>query len=535
MNNAVVGRVCRAVLAGTIAAVVVSCSTDEVAPRPLMPTASRASDAASDERLHVYVHYDYLVFAGPNAHSDAPDPAAIQLVVDAFSAHGIDLVIDSKHTAIPGKQVMFFALSGDINLCENGQYDPLTLQEQYFHPTSNHEWHYAVFGDYLDNGNCRPDISTGVAELNGDTFVVAVQGLLNNPRFVAGTFMHELGHNLGLDHGGNEARNYKPNYLSVMNYSFQLGIPYAASVGSTSAVGARLDYSATALPTLDESHLDETRGIQAGSTDITFFNTPLGFGVGPASGAIDWNQDGQATGTDVAVDVDFARCGCLDPSLDKLTGFDDWTAVRGHIAGTLVHGPKTIVHENRASQPIVSGIFPTSGPASGGTTVTITGTHFDKVTRVGFGAAGYATFTIVDNKTIIATAPPAPLSGYTTDITVVSGTDASPLIATDRFTYTNVLPVVTSVSPASGPGGTVITVRGTNFTGTHDVAFASLAEAFPSLGFTLIDDHTITVQSPGFLLGTYHVLVYNAYGTNLATLGPNDTFRSHHHRPPSCS
>ena len=34
--------------------------------------------------------------------------------------------------------------------------------------------------------------------------------------------MHELGHNLGLRHGGDDLPNFKPNYLSVMNYSFQL-------------------------------------------------------------------------------------------------------------------------------------------------------------------------------------------------------------------------------------------------------------------------------------------------------------------------
>mgnify|MGYP001769098295 CR=1 FL=1 len=36
-----------------------------------------------------------------------------------------------------------------------------------------------------------------------------------------GTLMHELGHTLGLRHGGNVETNDKPNYLSVMNYSFQ--------------------------------------------------------------------------------------------------------------------------------------------------------------------------------------------------------------------------------------------------------------------------------------------------------------------------
>lgn len=34
--------------------------------------------------------------------------------------------------------------------------------------------------------------------------------------------MHELGHNLGLAHGGDEDVNDKPNYWSVMNYLYQL-------------------------------------------------------------------------------------------------------------------------------------------------------------------------------------------------------------------------------------------------------------------------------------------------------------------------
>ena len=33
--------------------------------------------------------------------------------------------------------------------------------------------------------------------------------------------MHELGHNLGLHHGGSVDTNYKPNYNSIMNYRYQ--------------------------------------------------------------------------------------------------------------------------------------------------------------------------------------------------------------------------------------------------------------------------------------------------------------------------
>jgi hypothetical protein len=41
-----------------------------------------------------------------------------------------------------------------------------------------------------------------------------------------GTFMHELGHNLSLRHGGGDDNNNKPDYISIMNYLFQLtGLP----------------------------------------------------------------------------------------------------------------------------------------------------------------------------------------------------------------------------------------------------------------------------------------------------------------------
>ena len=42
----------------------------------------------------------------------------------------------------------------------------------------------------------------------------------------AGTFIHELGHNLGLMHGGGDHISYKPNHLSLMSYAYQTdGIP----------------------------------------------------------------------------------------------------------------------------------------------------------------------------------------------------------------------------------------------------------------------------------------------------------------------
>ena len=102
--------------------------------------------------------------------------------------------------------------------------------------------------------------------------------------------------------------------------------------------------------------------------------------------------------------------------------------------------------------------------------------------------------------------------------------NASRSIETDEFTYTTVLPVITGLSPTSGPGGVVITVTGFNFTGTHDLGFYAYPFAYAPLGFMVLDDRTILLDSPGYLLGAYHVLVYNAFGSNFASIGPADTF-----------
>ena len=54
--------------------------------------------------------------------------------------------------------------------------------------------------------------------------------------------MHEFGHLLGFDHGGNDGINCKPNYRSVMNYSRQFA--------GSPILNRRLDYSRSDDPVL---------------------------------------------------------------------------------------------------------------------------------------------------------------------------------------------------------------------------------------------------------------------------------------------
>ncbi len=179
---------------------------------------------------------------------------------------------------------------------------------------------YCMFANRFDAQG-----SSGLGELPGNDFMVTLGeflpagGSLNEQ---ASTFMHELGHTLGLYHGGhqidwnNDRRyNYKPNYHSVMNYSWQL---------ADSRPGWTLDYSRAAMPSLDETALDETAGLGGTLNTITL--------VGPVPGreafevgGVDWNRNNVINTAPVAADANHIY-GVDAPSPgDVLFGSEDWS------------------------------------------------------------------------------------------------------------------------------------------------------------------------------------------------------------------
>ncbi|MEO6116805.1 MAG: IPT/TIG domain-containing protein, partial [Pseudolysinimonas sp.] len=136
----------------------------------------------------------------------------------------------------------------------------------------------------------------------------------------------------------------------------------------------------------------------------------------------------------------------------------------------------------------ISGLTPTSGPESGGTSVVITGTNFTGATAVNFGATPAASFTIDSDNQITAVSPvhvPATVS-------VTVSNPAGPSNPGD-FTFTPLVSVVT-IDPNFGPeaGGTAVTITGTCFTGATGVDFGGT----PGTAFTVVDDSTITVTTP---------------------------------------
>jgi large repetitive protein len=95
-----------------------------------------------------------------------------------------------------------------------------------------------------------------------------------------------------------------------------------------------------------------------------------------------------------------------------------------------------------SSAPTVTAIAPTSGTASGGTSVAITGTNFTGATAVKFGGAN-ALFTVNSATSITATSPAGTPGVVDVTVTTTAGTSATGAFDQSTYTTAPVAPVIT--------------------------------------------------------------------------------------------
>ena len=188
------------------------------------------------------------------------------------------------------------------------------------------------YGMFIHNMNGTG--SSGRGELPGNDFVVSLGGnwgkdgsnhSVGTLDEQAGTLMHEFGHTLNLRHGGQTDFNCKPNYLSIMSYTFQFpdNIP-----------GRPLDYSREKNPTLVEGNLDETKGVTGpfgrqtviGADMIPYHRTQVG-------AAFDFDSNGNATDIGVSRNINFLGGGC-DGFGTVLVGYSDWDKILNEFRST---------------------------------------------------------------------------------------------------------------------------------------------------------------------------------------------------------
>ncbi|MFB2557029.1 cell wall-binding repeat-containing protein [Herbiconiux liangxiaofengii] len=302
-----------------------------------------ADEKADPNIPDIYVEMDYMAGWRPKS-------AAIANVIRAFekAPSPVRLHIALAPAPIPHWNGLAFSCHGT---CPDGVARFYDLAVQYFGTpeeraddhadlvlkAKRQSFHYGIVGDEMwslnGEGVLAPSGSSGMAELPGNEFMITLGGLFNDGGTVdqqAGTLMHELGHNLGLHHGGGDDVACKPNYVSVMNYSRQFSAGYDTA--------RKLDYSRDKLPTLDEESLDENVGLRGSLGDWVAYTNDTWWTTAQAKGPIDWNDDKDAyilfglnpiNKDPVGVNVnDFQTGPCTgaDDGAGKtqLVGYDDW-------------------------------------------------------------------------------------------------------------------------------------------------------------------------------------------------------------------
>ena len=253
-------------------------------------------------RKNILLEYDW--FDDSNecaAHSHRPTPATLSMVSATFAAApvsnpdgstGITVIHDYGQGGVfsGGNRIVDSdgVLVGGVRDAEFVGY-----RAQNFASNRQGYFHYTLL-PHRYNTN---DKSSGQAQLPGGDLIVSLY-CLNSDHNVAATIVHELGHNLGLHHGGNVDTNYKPNYNSVMNYLYQFdGVDTDCDPSGNGVI----DYSRNRRVTLDENALDEHKGT---------CGTP----------AWDWNGNGSI---ESRVSKDINR----DSSLSVLSDYDDWASL----------------------------------------------------------------------------------------------------------------------------------------------------------------------------------------------------------------
>jgi hypothetical protein len=354
------------------------------------PLPDLADMGAKHGQKDVFIQIDWM--QGTDGHLHIPKLAALTMVANAFSAHGVKLHFDVGNNyqqtpplpyIVPAKYAQGGSVIPESSLlCPNGKTSTCSFPEPYSvlswkkgflavkngFPVLNVSPHFedsrkdifheifmghAMAGPFDAAGKPKtkdPSSVSGVADRPGGDLMITL-GLwrTDNPAncvqsdptgkntnictdqtgtvlVQAGTIMHELGHNLGLSHGGLfRVPNCMPDYPSVMNYLYQ-------TRGLTDDLGfEHIDYSSGLLGPLDEKSLSETTSLGSSLYRIRFYGppsalssvagqttakahcdgTPLTGDLGvrletPSHSSIpDWNNNGSVDAGPYAEDINF--------------------------------------------------------------------------------------------------------------------------------------------------------------------------------------------------------------------------------------
>jgi len=294
----------------------------------------------------IFIHIDYMNSTDPGV---IPRKEALEKLIPIFEPHNIkmhfdvgdlfgdstsDFNLDKRNHRVPfATAVAFGIFPNKANLYEyKNKYMPIAKRQIF---------HYLLMS-YSQNEDGSAG-SGGRAEINGNDIIITMgnwglktdtssdlQLLIN---YQAACIMHELGHNLGLRHGGDIDNNYKPNYYSIMNYMYSFnGLPeignlregdrYYWYMYKTKGDNNFAQYFPNGYKDMHNTAytsnflMDYSNGIGQNIYESSFSET-IGLGRSGSSG-VDYNGNGDSTDNLSNYNIDETS------TIDTLSDYDDW-------------------------------------------------------------------------------------------------------------------------------------------------------------------------------------------------------------------
>ncbi len=308
--------------------------------------------------------------------------------------------------------------------------------------------------------------------------------------------------------------------ITITGTGFTAGA--TVTLGGTSATTVTV-VTGTTLTATTPAHAAGSVTVVVTNADAQSGSLPAGFtylapaptvtSVAPASGPVAGGTPITITGTGFAAGATITLGGAAATGVTVVTSTTITATTPAHAAGVVTvavtntdaqSGSLPTAFTYQGPAPTVTGIAPATGPTTGGTSVTITGTNFAAGAAVTVGGGAATGVTVVTGTTITATTPAHAVGAATV---VVVNADAQSGSLPNGFTYVAAAPTVTSVAPSSGPiaGGTAITITGTGFTAGATVTLGGTA----ATGVTVLTSTSITATTPAHAAGAVSVVVTN--------------------------
>ena len=289
---------------------------------------------------------------------------------------------------------------------------------------------------------------------------------------------------------GNVTQRQFTGLQAGVTYYFRVKAYSTANL--VSAPSAEVSYTppvpVPVVPTL--TSISPTSGPTGGGTTITLAGTNFASGATVQVGGVAATGVTVVSATQVRATTPAGSVGARSVQITNPSG--ESASLAG--AFTYVDGPD------------LTSVSPTSGPTTGGTTITIAGSSFVPGAMVRVNGVAATGVTFVSATQLRANTPAAAAGTYAVQVTNPDGQAGT---LSGAYTYV-AAPAITSVSPTSGPigGGTTIAVSGTAFVPGATVRVNGVA----ATGVTFVSATLLRANTPAAAAGTYAVQVTNPDG-----------------------